>query len=100
MKNQPNHAQHRVGLKLVLFALIGAATLVLGTTKVASAQTTYPSWSYTGNLNIARYGHTATLLQNGKVLVVGGYGGETSAELYDPATGTWSITGSQNTART
>ena len=41
--------------------------------------------------------HTATLLLNGKVLVVGGNGSEgalTSAELYDPATGTWSPTGS------
>ncbi|MCX6925393.1 MAG: kelch repeat-containing protein, partial [Verrucomicrobia bacterium] len=42
-------------------------------------------------LNAARMGHTATLLPNGKVLVVGGctYG----AELYDPAAGTWTATG-------
>ena len=42
--------------------------------------------------------HTATMLPNGKVLVVGGYNssGNTigSAELYDPGTGTWSATGS------
>ena len=42
--------------------------------------------------------HTATLLNNGKVLVVGGIDGEgtfhASAELYDPATGIWTITGS------
>ena len=37
--------------------------------------------------------HTATLLPNGKVLVVGGNGGLSSAELYDPATGTWTMTG-------
>ena len=45
--------------------------------------------------------HTATLLPNGKVLVAGGYGAGTldSAELYDPATGAWSATGSLNTAR-
>ena len=56
----------------------------------------------TGSLGTARHGHTATLLPNGKVLVAGGYSGSgslASAELYDPATGTWSATGSLGTAR-
>jgi hypothetical protein len=41
------------------------------------------------------------LLPNGKVLVAGGYNGSflTSAELYDPASGSWTATGSLNTAR-
>ncbi|MGB7948946.1 MAG: kelch repeat-containing protein, partial [Candidatus Binatia bacterium] len=63
-------------------------------------------WSGTGNLNTDRAGHTATLLPNGKVLVTGGYnvrGNRTdplsSAELYDPVTGTWSVTGSLAIAR-
>ena len=46
--------------------------------------------------------HTATLLQNGKVLVAGGLTTSwhsASAELYDPASGTWTATGSLNTAR-
>jgi WD40 repeat protein len=50
----------------------------------------------------ARVAHTATLLPNGKVLVAGGSGISfylASAELYDPATGTWSTTGSMATAR-
>src|SRR5262245_25693487 len=55
------------------------------------------TWSYTGNLNVGRSSHTATLLANGKVLVTGGeYGTDQftrSAELYDPASGTWSFTG-------
>ena len=59
-------------------------------------------WRATGRLNTARFAHTATLLQNGMVLVAGGIG-ETdlpaSAELYDPASGTWTATGSLNTAR-
>ena len=49
------------------------------------------------------HGHTATLLPNGQVLVAGGYGNSgylTSAELYNPATGTWTVTGSLNIART
>jgi len=57
----------------------------------------------TGSMATARSNHTATLLPGGKVLVAGGYGGlvnlVSSAELYDPATGTWSATGSMATAR-
>jgi len=59
-------------------------------------------WVVTGSLNAARVGHTATLLPNGSVLVVGGRDNAhtlDSAEVYDPATGTWSVTGSLNTAR-
>jgi N-acetylneuraminic acid mutarotase len=57
-----------------------------------------PHWVVTGSLNTPRSGHTATLLQSGKVLVVGGSGDDT-AELYDPATGTWSYTGRLNIRR-
>jgi galactose oxidase-like protein len=59
------------------------------------------TWTLTGSLNIARSGHSATLLQSGKILVAGGYFADTlgSAELYDPASGTWSATGSLNVAR-
>lgn len=52
------------------------------------------SWTVTGSMNVARAGHTATLLQNGKVLVAAGYPETNAAEIYDPATGTWSGTGS------
>jgi hypothetical protein len=61
------------------------------------------SWRVTHSLNTARSGHTATLLQNGMVLVAGGsdsnFNRSASAELYDLASGTWTATGSLNTAR-
>ena len=60
-------------------------------------------WSVTGSLNTGRQLHTATLLKNGKVLVVGGFGDDCeygcgpgpfdTVELYDPDTGVWSFTG-------
>jgi hypothetical protein len=67
----------------------------------ALAQTS-GTWSSTGALNTPRTGHTATLLANGEVLVVGGEdsaGVLTTAELYNPTTGTWSTTGSLATPR-
>ncbi len=56
----------------------------------------------TGNLNTARYGHTATLLGDGKVLIAGGAdnnGYSTTAEVYDPETGIFSPTGNLTAAR-
>jgi formylglycine-generating enzyme required for sulfatase activity len=56
----------------------------------------------TGSMTSARYGHTAAMLGNGKVLISGGIisgGYLSSAEIYDPATGTWSSTSSMTSAR-
>jgi hypothetical protein len=64
---------------------------VLGFALSQPLSASQPDFIYTGSLNVARYGHTATLLSDGKVLAVGGFG--TTAELYDPATGIWSFTG-------
>jgi hypothetical protein len=48
-------------------------------------------------MSIGRSGHTATLLKNGKVLIVGGWTGRYdlrgSAEIYDPAANTFTATG-------
>src|SRR2546428_354967 len=65
------------------------------------------AWTYTGSMHDARfdYTQTATLLNDGRVLVAGGCAylscedERASAELYDPATGTWSYTGSMHAAR-
>jgi len=46
------------------------------------------------NMSYARNQHTATLLNNGKVLIVGGSGSLTSAEIYDPVTGVFTAAAS------
>jgi hypothetical protein len=66
------------------------------------------TWNATGDLGTSRGVHSATLLPNGKVLAAGGNHNTLgapilvalfSAELYDPATGTWTASRSLNAAR-
>jgi len=66
------------------------------------------TFAATGQMSTPRGGYTATLLANGKVLIAGGlqfapqhYLGTAlaTAELYDPATGAFSATGSMTVAR-
>lgn len=59
------------------------------------------TWKIEGYLNRARQNHSAVLLPNGKILVIGGYtGGVTSdCELYDPITGQTTSAASLNTPR-
>jgi hypothetical protein len=81
--------QFASGLALFAFSIFPSATLALAA----------GAWSATGSMATPRVGHTATLLTNGKVLVVNGGTSVNlpslmSAELYDPATGLWSPAGS------
>lgn len=61
---------------------------------------TIGKFTSTGSLNNGRYFHTATLLNNGQVLIAAGTGALNNAELYDPTSGTFSVTGSLNIRRT
>lgn len=66
------------------------------------------AWTPSGTMAGTRAGHSAVLLADGKVLVAGGStvrSAQTTkalrtAELYDPATGTWSAAGEMTEART
>jgi hypothetical protein len=63
------------------------------------------TFTATGSMNDRREMHTATLLPNGKVLITGGQNTSVtssvlqSAELYDPATGAFTATGSMGFLR-
>src|ERR1700730_17910545 len=66
------------------------------------------AFTATGSLLTPRFHHTATLLPDGKVLIAGGdvscvLGSTcipaTTAELYDPASGTFTAAGAMNTSR-
>lgn len=60
------------------------------------------SFSPAGSMTTPRAIFSATLLQNGKVLIAGGYNGPSivsSAELYDPVAGTFTPTGNLTVAR-
>ena len=66
-------------------------------------------WTQTGSMTVPRTGQVATLLQDGSVLVVGGYvtsagymtgtGSTRKAEIFDPRTGRWARTASMTVVR-
>lgn len=86
-----------------------------GATPIVSSELYDPAtnlFTFTGDLNIQRKRHAAVLLQDHTVLVEGGASipngmlvdpGTPTAEVYDPATGVWSINtpaGDMSTGRT
>lgn len=84
--------------------------------ETATAELFNPStgtFTATGSMTVSRTGHTATLLPDARVLIAGGVQdvgpgtvpiplgpGVATAELYDPASGTFTPTGSMSEGRT
>ena len=89
----------RLLLRGLLVALVVAAAL----SSMTPASGSGPGlWSQTGSMAKIRFGHTLTLLSDGRVLVTSGLGdpaSRASAELYEPGSGTWSSAGSMATGR-
>ena len=95
---------HMAGL-LVALAVCGCS----GTGASSAPTQAHGAFSPTGSMTEVRYGHTATLLSDGRVLITGGNNlnrrsmrdpaGIALAELYDPNTGQFSGTGSMTTSR-
>jgi len=75
-------------LKSGRILVVGGVTLTGSAAPVATAELFDPTigtWSETGSMTEGRSDFTATLLDDGRVLVAGG--GDNSAELYDPSIG-------------
>jgi len=104
-----DHAATRLRDGRVL--VVGGYQLVVGgAVTTASAEIYDPAggggagtWVPTGSMLAPRSGATATMLDDGRVLVTGGSSAPgtalPSAEIFDPASGTWSSTGSMAGAR-
>jgi len=98
-------------------AVLAAVVVSTGVAAPASAHDAGGTWTATGSMLVARegggagLGAVATTLQDGRVLVAGGYNAFdgvfdldaryylAESELYDPASGTWSATGSMRQTR-
>ncbi|MBI4312136.1 MAG: hypothetical protein HY681_10195 [Chloroflexi bacterium] len=82
------------------FAMLAIGGILLLLLLLQPSRTSATS-TIVGNMTSARAGHTATLLPNGKALIAGGMANSflASAELYDPATQSFTATGSMATAR-
>jgi hypothetical protein len=75
------------GRVLITGGLINSGGYTIYTPTGISAELYDPStgiFSPTGSMTTARYGHRATLLSNGEVLITGGYDITSRAELYSP----------------
>lgn len=111
----PPLAQPRRGHQAVVLG--DGRVLVVGGiasgTVLASAEVYHPAsgWLPAGAMSVPRLGHSLTLLADGRVLAAGGTsldapGGSeqgprpvASAEIYDPASGTWTAAGSMAVPR-
>jgi len=84
---------------LILMSVSGVIGVLVSTAEAGTSGV----WSAAANLITGREEHTATLLQNGTVLVTGGTNGRdtalASAELYNPKTNRWIPAGTMASTR-
>jgi hypothetical protein len=106
--SSPNVASISSTSGLAQGLLPGTTTITVsadGITSSPAALTVTPGFILTGNMTTPRLLPTATLLNNGMVLIAGGNNSGadisnlSSAEVYNPATGTFTATGTLNVPR-
>ena len=102
-------APARLALPLALALLVALALFVVflgaacGAPGIPASAPAEPPEIGPGDLSVARVGHTATVLTDGRVVVIGGANTEVgivaAVEIYDPASGSWSSAGDIPTVR-
>src|SRR5690349_20562824 len=92
-KNFAKNKRSTLFLGLIAIVSIVAIFFFKSATNSIGYAATYSSWTDTDSMTFGHWLFGTAVLQNGKVLVVGGYGVEKSAVLFDPTTGTWTMTG-------
>src|SRR3954447_22760241 len=82
---------------------IGALAFTLCVATGVSPRATTPAFKSTGSMHVARAGHQATLLRDGRVLVTGGYDRSgravAAAEIFNPPSEAWALAGANISAR-
>jgi hypothetical protein len=105
--SQPVPSAGRAWIPVAVIAVV-VAVVVWGATQVGGGGTLPtlpggPGRPTFQNLSIiGRSGHTATVLQDGRVLVAGGLGVSeplTSSVIFDPSSGQWTVVGSLSNGR-
>src|SRR5690349_13643081 len=89
-------------MQTALRSIVAMFGLALSLVPVVNASAQTPGqWTNTPEMSTSRETFTATVLQDGRILVAGGFsaGSGDTAELFDPAKNEWSITGSMSTPR-
>src|SRR5262245_53230500 len=79
-------------------SMVVAMCALLLTAPALASSSAVGSWTAAPDMAVARAHLTATGLDNGRVLAVGGVGEQTT-ELYDPVTGVWLPGGTLSTPR-
>jgi hypothetical protein len=93
------------GLTTIMEAGGTTASGVTGTAELLNLSASAPAWKYTASMHFPRLWANTVLLADGTVLVVGGgttsyYGGPIrTAEIYNPATRTWTEMAAQTAPR-